>query len=185
MAFWKEPQENKLSARRKLDKSFLNALSLLLKVSYMSFSIVLLLISLPVLTVCAFAMYMGMSGLEKKKEKRVKDRKALENALISNGMWRLVGTDPVTLDKAIRFLLEDQRARAGMSDEERMKKAGLLKEYKNSVTGFKGMSRKNISWKDVEWEQDMSGNKPIVGLDEPINYDPLGWIAGLPFSSRK
>ena len=55
----------------KLDNSFLNVLSLLLEVSFMSFSFVLLLISLPVLAVCAFAMYMGMSGLEKKKEKRV------------------------------------------------------------------------------------------------------------------
>lgn len=151
----------------------------------MSLNIVLLLISLPVLAVCAFAMYMGMSGLEKKKEKRVKDRKALENELIPNGLWKLVGADSVTLDKAIRFLLEDQRAKAVMSDEERMKKVGLLREYRSSLTGFKGMSRKNISWKDVKWEQEMWGNKPIVGLDEPINYDPLGWIEGLPFSSKK
>jgi hypothetical protein len=99
----------------------------------MSFSVVLLLISLPVLAVCAFAMYMGMSGLEKKKEKRVKDRKALENELIWNGMWKLVGADPVTLDKAIRFLLEEQTARVGMSDEERIKKAGLLSGFKSTL----------------------------------------------------
>lgn len=124
----------------------------------MSANIVLILISLPVLAVCAFAMYMGMSGLEKKKEKSVKDRKALENQLIWNGMWRFVGADPVTLDKAIRFLLEDQRARVGMSDEERMKKAGLLREYRDTLLRETRRENKCATSGFKDWDNDKIHN---------------------------
>ena len=147
----------------------------------MSFSLVLLLISLPVLAVCAFAMYMGMSGLEKKKEKRVKDRKALENELIRNGMWRLVGGDPVTLDKAIRFLLEDQRARAGMSDEERMKKAGLLSKYKSTLEepDKERYTTNNRFGNWIEWDNVPYGVTHVNPLSEPQNFmfSDFRWIA--------
>jgi hypothetical protein len=147
----------------------------------MSFSLVLLLISLPVLAVCALAIYMGMSGLEKKKEKRVKDRKALENQLIWNGMWRFVGADPVTLDKAIRFLLEDQRARVGMSDEERMKKAGMLSKYKSTLEEpeKKRYTTNNRFGNWNEWDNVPYGVTHVNPLSEPQNFmfSDFRWIA--------
>ena len=145
----------------------------------MGFNVVLLLISLPVLAVCAFAMYMSMSGLEKeKKEKRVNDRKTLENELIWNGMWKLVGADPITLDKAIHFLLEDQKARARMSDEERAKKIALLREYKSTLKE----SRENGYFTINElgnWNESNYYGTLVTPLDEPQNssLSDFEWIA--------
>ena len=147
----------------------------------MSFIVVLFLISLPILAVCAFAIYMGMSGLEKKKEKRVKDRKAVENQLIRNGMWRFVGADPVSLDKAIRYLLEDQRARAGMSDEERMKKAGLLSKYKSTLEKpeKKIYTSNNRFGNWNEWDNVPYDVTHVNPLSEPQNFmfSDFRWIA--------
>jgi len=151
----------------------------------MSFIVVLLLISLPVLAVCALAMYMGVSGLEKKKEKRVKDRKALENQLIWNGMWRLIGADLVTLDRAMRFFLEDQRARVGMNDEERMKKAGLLSKYKSTLEEpeKKRYTTNNRfgNWNGwgYGWNEEYSGPKVINPPGKPQNFSlsDFEWFA--------
>jgi hypothetical protein len=142
----------------------------------MSLYIVLLLIALPVLAICALAIYLGMSGIEDEKKARIRNRKSLENELIQNGLWKLVGADAATLDKAIRFLLEDQRARARMSDDERMKKAALLSRYKSSLgepekkryttkNGFGNWNRWGYGWD--EWH---SSPKVINPPGEPQNF---------------
>ena len=150
----------------------------------MSFTIVLLLIALPVLAVCALAMYLGMSGRENEKKARIKNRKSIENELIQNGLWKLVGADAATLDRTIRFLLEDQRARAKMSDEARMKKIALLSRYKsnleerkrNGYTTIKGFGNW-YGW-GYGWNEWDCLPKVINPLDEPQNsiFSDFEWI---------
>jgi hypothetical protein len=151
----------------------------------MSFTIVLLLIALPVLAICALAIYLGMSGIEDEKKARMENRKSLENELIQNGLWKLVGADVATLDRAIRFLLEDQRARARMRDDERMKKTALLSRYKSTLgepekkryTTIKGFG--NWCGWGYGWDEWDYLPKVINPPDEPQNsmFSDFEWIA--------
>lgn len=151
----------------------------------MSFTIVIFLVVLPVLAICALAIYLGMGGIEHERKARKEKRKSIENELIWNGLWKLVGANAATLDKVICFLLEDQRVSARMSDEERMKKLALMREYRDVAREDKRRPKNTIPWRGAEWKGEIWGDKPIVGLDEPLNYDPQGWIAGLPFNIDK
>lgn len=149
----------------------------------MSFTIVLLLMVLPVLAICVLAVYLGMSGIEDEKKARTKNRKSLENELIQNNLWKLVGADASTLDKVIRFLLENEWLRTRMSDEERMKKIALLREYKDAVRGSKKETKKVIwnynpwSYKNC-WETDF-GKKDL--WNDPLPFSELeAWMSNSP-----
>ena len=134
------------------------------------------IMAIPVFVIAALAYYLGIKGIEDERKAKTRDRKALENELIWNGVWKLVGMDTLTLEKAIR-LLEDNRAKDRMPEEERLRKIGLLREYKVAVTNLNKRSRSN-------WNYDMLHRKDNFEKDiwdDPLPMNELeSWMSNSP-----